>query len=123
MFIGLLTNRKEINFMGKKYVPSGYQIINIGNIDLSSPLTFTKGDGSNKDIQLLIDIVEEITNKEEILKKPILFSCYDENRDSYYSGFLTQSSIGKLSLFGNNNFYIQISHTGTNEIIIEEVEY
>lgn len=81
MFIDLLISRKGKRIMAKKYVPSGYQIIDLGSLDLSSNVTINKGE--NADADVLISLVSE----GKLGKKPILLSLYDEDEDVQLSGF------------------------------------
>lgn len=69
--------------MAKKYIPSGYQIINLGELDLSSSVTLTDGDA-----KILVDLF----NEGELFKKPILLSIYDTNDSVQYMGFAIQRS-------------------------------
>jgi predicted nucleotidyltransferase len=59
--------------MTKKYVPSGYQIINLGSV--------ADGDiiakGTNSDVDLLIELAKE----QKLTKKPILLSFIATNHD------------------------------------------
>lgn len=71
MFISLL--RKEIKTMGKKYVPSGYQIINIDpDIEFDSQTGKLKIESD--DSKILRDILKDSTEQKPI-KKPVLL-CY-----------------------------------------------
>ena len=57
----------------KKYVPSGYQIIDLGTIDLSNlPVTITASE--NEDVKTICEIVKE----KRLSKKPILLAYTDQ---------------------------------------------
>ena len=65
--------------MTKKYVPSGYQIINL-NVELSGgSKTLTANDGD--DAKILLDLLKDLTTN-NILRKPILLKIYDVESDS-----------------------------------------
>ena len=69
--------------MGKKYYPSGYQILEINPTDISSGSNLTKTD----DVKTLIEIIE----KGQLGKKPILI----HDLDAKYVMFANVDIVGK----------------------------
>ena len=67
--------------MSKKYVPSGYQIIDLGSMDLISDVTLNKG--TSEDVYILISLLYE----DRLLNKPILLKLRDTDGDIKACGF------------------------------------
>ena len=98
--------------MAKKYVPSGYQIIDLGSHDLSSAVTITKG--TNADADVLIDLYE----REKLIDKPILLKVHDSNGSYSCSGFMTYSGDTGLLCGIIASLVDIIIEFGSNEITI-----
>lgn len=60
--------------------PSGYQIINLGKLDLSSPVTIT-----TEESEIAKILYDSINNP----KKPIILTVYDTDSEVTYSGMLS----------------------------------
>ncbi len=60
--------------MAKKYVPSGYQIINLGDVNTSSSVTITNFVG---DYKILHDLFVKSMESFPFITKPILLYLYD----------------------------------------------
>ena len=86
--------------MSKKYVPSGYQIINL----LS--LAFETGDvveyGKNEEVDILIDLYR----RNELSKKPILLAVKPIDGDKR-EGFVTIKNDNTIIMYGT--YYIIVS--------------
>ena len=66
--------------MAKKYIPSGYIIVDLGELDLSSPVTIT-------DEEVIKSLIE---NARKEHSKPILLTFTDTDAEVRYSGFLVE---------------------------------
>ena len=111
MFISLL--RKEIKTMGKKYVPSGYQIINIELIDTESGKKILDSD----DAKILKEILVRIKNNEIKYPKPILFHIYYEGEPMLLTAF--GAFEGASVSCRNNGYEILIDlDSETNDFVV-----
>ena len=112
MFISLL--RKEIKTMGKKYVPSGYQIINIH-------LLSKEGGGyeieESDDKEILREILLKRTHDETVNVKPILLRavCEDYPFDVTTFPSLDMNTVKVV----NGGLYIGITLDGDEKIVVE----
>lgn len=95
--------------MAKKYVPSGYQIINVGEMDLGSPITVSIND--KPEYKILYDLIHS-----HELKKPILFNLYETN-EGLFAGFI--SSIGGFLIFNSKDYELKISSPNNDELKFE----
>lgn len=67
--------------MAKKYVPSGYQIIDLGAHDLSSPVTINKGENADADVLI------ELKDNGKLYSKPVLLHIADTDSGLDVMGF------------------------------------
>ena len=70
--------------MSKKYVPSGYQIIDLGSLDLSTSVTLSKE--TSEETQILYDILKGEENK------PILLKLFEENSGALWNGVAVRNN-------------------------------
>lgn len=96
--------------MSKKYVPSGYQIIDLGSIDLSDlPTSKTASDG--EDFKILIDLAKQ----GKLASKPILCKYIASNSD------MVCTEWGTIKGDGINLSSITISiNVESEQIVIDE---
>lgn len=86
--------------MAKKYSPSGYQIINLGLLDLSSSITIT--DYDTEELKVLREVFLNFSNQnkkdEPIHVKPILLSITNSDSGISYCGFV--NIVGDWTVMG-----------------------
>ena len=66
--------------MAKKYSPNGYQIIDLGEHDLSSTILLTEGENADADVLI------ELRRTNRLWNKPILLKIYDTDGQISYVG-------------------------------------
>ena len=98
--------------MAKKYVPSGYQIIDLGSHDLSSAVTLSSFEGDTKVLHdLCVELLENYPNK---VAKPFLIKIIETNTE--------QMIIGNPILdVDSGNDYVRLFLHFTNDKYIEIV--
>lgn len=100
--------------MGKKYTPSGYQIIDLGIITVKTEQEVTINKGENTDADVLIDL----SQRGRLADKPILLKFFDEEED-LISGFATLcGQTLSLPIVSGGRYSIAV---GNDKIIISKI--
>ena len=106
--------------MGKKYNPSGYQIIDLGEHDLSSTVQITSFD--NPELQSLHDYIDNLLKngqfettlgKEIKYLKPLFISIFDIDAEIGISGLCVLSSCVQTS----DNILLSVLSANNQKII------
>lgn len=102
--------------MAKKYLPSGYQIINLDVVDNSG---FTISPDDNEDSKILFDVMTLFLDK-GILKKPILLHLTETTNGNSVCGFAqvfaSSENICELQCGTGDNYVILTLSDGGNTI-------
>ena len=83
--------------MAKKYVPSGYQIINISLYDDDGDLQIQDSEDKK--------VLEKIINENQLFNKPMLLKLHDDANDYDLMGFVIVSGENSFSITNNSITY------------------
>lgn len=103
MFISVLKYTERKKPMGKKYIPSGYQIIHIILDEDGESNYFVKESEDKEELQHLLKNIEPPYNP---IKKPLLFQIDNTVDSELFVGFGYQSN-GAIHVKGDNTYQFE----------------
>ena len=98
--------------MGKKYAPSGYQIINITLIDDDGDIQIQDSEDKK--------ILEKIIKEKQLFNKPMLLRCRDDKNDYNLMGFVIVDEENSFSITNKTLTYLFLYTSNTWSITLTE---